>query len=158
MQRGLRSWRKSRSSSWSVNKLDEKHEFQYHGSLNIYDGSNLIQTYDSWRCNKCGIIRICIRRPGKVEPEFLEDPSSPDEHWIILVCKAEKPRVETYSIKPGETIKHECVDGRVIEFGGDVKSEAKVAENHYLYRFEDVLDGFIDVSEDPPKVVIPKRS
>ena len=43
-------------------------------------------------------------------------------------------------------------------FGGDVKSEVRVAENHYLYRFEDVLDGFIDVSEDPPKVVVPKRS
>ena len=31
-------------------------------------------------------------------------------------------------------------------------------EKHHLYRFEDVLNGFIDVSEDPPRVVVPKRS
>ena len=138
--------------------MNERHEFQYHGSLNIYEGSNPIQTYDSWRCNKCGIIRICVRRPGKIESEFLEDPSSLDERWIILVCKAEKPKVEIYSIKPGEVIRHECVGGRMIEFKADENLEVKGDENHYLYRFEDVLNGFIDVSETPPKVVAPKRS
>ena len=138
--------------------MNERHEFQYHGSLNIYDGSNPIQTYDSWRCGKCGIIRICIRRPGKTESEFLEDPSSSDEHWMILVCKAEKPKVEAYSIKPKEIIRHKCVNGRIIEFRVDENFEVKGDENHYLYRFEDVLNGFIDVSENPPKVVVPKRS
>ena len=136
----------------------EEHEFQYQGSLNIYDGSNPIQTYDSWRCIRCGIIRLCVRRPGKIEPEFLEDPSSPDRRWIILVCKAGKLRVEAFSVKPGEIIRHECADGRIIEFKVDANLEVKGVENHYFYRFDDVLNGFIDVSEDPPRVIIPKRS
>ena len=138
--------------------MDEKHEFQYHGCLNIYDGSNLIETYDSWRCSRCGIIRICIRRPGKVEPEFLKDPSSPKERWVILVCKAEKPRIEVYSVKPGEIIRHECAGGKIIEFRVNANLEVEGVEKHHLYKFEDVLNGFIDVSEDPPRVVVPKRS
>ena len=138
--------------------MSEEHDFQYQGSLNIYDGSNPIQTYDSWRCSRCGIVRLCVRRPGRIEPEFLEDPSSQDERWMILVCKAGKPRVEAFSIKPGEIIRHECTDGRTIEFKVDASLEVKGVKNHYLYRFDDVLNGFIDISEDPPRVVVPKRS
>lgn len=138
--------------------MSQKHEFQYYGSLNIYDGSKPIQTYDSWRCGKCGIIRICIRRPGRTESEFLRDPSSPDDRWIVLVCKAEKPRVEMYSVKPGDTIKHECIDGRLIEFKVGDGFEIRGDQSHYFYEFNEILNGFIDVSENPPKVVIPKKS
>jgi len=138
--------------------LSQRHEFQYYGSLNIYYGSNPIQTYDSWRCNKCGIVRICIRRPGKIEPEFLEDPSSPDERWIVLICRTEKPKVEIYSVKPGDVIEHKCVDGKVIEFEIGKNFEARGGKDHYLYKFDDVLNGFIDLSENPPRVVVPKKS
>lgn len=136
-----------------------EHDFIYYNTLNIFNGSDLLQTFDSWRCRKCGVIRLGVREIGSEPPaKILPDPESPDEKWIILVCMAGgRTRVEAYSVKEGDTVEHKCAEETMrFKIGEDLLPE-EVVEGHYFYRFDEVAGGYIDVSEKPPRVVAIRR-
>ena len=136
-----------------------EHDFIYYNTLNIFNRSDLLETFDSWRCRKCGMIRLGVREIGSEPPaKTLPDPENPEEKWIILVCMAgDRAKVEAYSVKEGDIVEHKCINGTTkFKIGEDLLPEKTVKE-HYFYRFEDVAGGYIDVSENPPKVVAIRR-
>lgn len=136
-----------------------EHDLAYYNTLNIFNRSDLLEIFDSWRCRKCGMIRLGVREiDSELPAKTFPDPESPEEKWIILVCMAgEKVKVEAYSVKEGDILEHRCIDGtKRFRIGKNLLPE-KTLREHYFYRFEDVAGGYIDVSENPPKVVAIRR-
>lgn len=129
----------------------ERHEFKYYRALNIYDERKLIVSLDSWKCVKCGLMRLYEKRFGERDREF-KDLSDPKNKWFILICMKEEPRVEVHEARLGDRIVHECVDGSRHEF--EVSRNFVMKADHYVYEFESVAGGFIDVSTSPPKVMV----
>lgn len=135
--------------------MGHRHDFAYYKVLNIFNGGELFETFDSWRCRGCGIVRLAVRRAG--QREVLPDPQSPEKRWLILICRSGGLSVEAYPVEPGDIIEHECQRGKLKLPIGENFLPSREVEEHYFYLFDDVGGGYIDLFESPPRVVSPRR-
>lgn len=145
------------------------HDLIYYGLVNVFDGDILLDVIESWKCKKCGAIRVSIRGPGitgSTEGVLgLLDPSD-GRRWIIIISKGAgslPAQIHVIPVMPGETI--------VLNITGETESELVVDEKYNLltkvdmsrprnvisYLLEDVISGSIDISSWPPSVIMHKN-
>ena len=135
------------------------HEYRYNGVLNVFKGAELVKIYESWRCAKCGAVKVSVRGPGVTHPAegLLPDPGSPEKRWIVLICQEGEGKAEVLAAEPGEELSHKCASGEVrfrLDAGLSLKTpDGREPKNHYVVPLEEVATGFIDLSEKPPKIV-----
>jgi len=138
------------------------HDFVYHGALDFFRNKELVAVIDSWRCRRCGVLRL-----GKRGPEVLSSTEGmyPDiaegKHWVVFLCLAgNDPLIEVYQLSAGEEAPHRCEhyppesvmvlsDNFTLRVGVDGPQPRK----HFAYRFDKIVKGYVEVGKTPPEVV-----
>lgn len=137
------------------------HSMVYYGPLDILYRKTFLEVVDSWRCTKCGMVRVGKRGIGTTSSTqgMYPDPPNPSYKWIFFVCfEEEPPRYELFAVKPGSKVSHECAGDRERNFVVNddfsiVTDEGSVPTKHVAYLFETIFKGYIDLTTRPPKVI-----
>ena len=96
-----------------------KHQPVYFGVININIDEKTIGSVDVWRCGTCKK-RFCEEKQLGIES--LSDivgmpPIDEDEKWAVSICKLQKgkDKWKLVRLKENSTLKHECLDERIVE-------------------------------------------
>ena len=145
-----------------------EHDFVYQGAVNFFKNKELIVVLESWICRKCKVTRLGKRGPDVLSStEGLYPSPEPDKEWVVLVCMAnDPPYVEAYQTTVGGEIEHRCPevsDGTKLILSPDytirIAPDGPVLKNHFLFRYVDIVRGYVELGKTPPEVVtIPRRS
>lgn len=129
------------------------HEPKYYGCVNIYDGEELVKVIEAWRCVKCGAIKAGARWFGEISSSegLLEYLHPSDGRWLVIVTTIPKPDGWPIPARPGDVIAHEGEEYLVTEeFTLVTRSERRPPSKLAVYRLEEVIKGYIDLSTWPP--------
>ncbi|MCS7142802.1 MAG: hypothetical protein NZ920_03290 [Aigarchaeota archaeon] len=131
----------------------ERHDAVYYGCLNVYEGELLLKVIESWRCRRCGSIRVGVRWFDEISStEGLHDFLSPEDgRWLVLVTKSPHPDARPFVGRPGSVIEHAGVEYVVGEdYTVRRADEGGLPTSVAFFRLDEVIKGYIDLSTWPP--------
>ena len=124
-----------------------KHQPVYFGVININIDERTIGSVDVWRCATCKK-RFCEEKQLGIES--LSDivgmpPIDEDEKWAVSVCKLQKgkDKWKLIKLKENSTIKHECLDERIVEL--PVKDFEIQDDKHWSFLVDDKVNQAVEI-------------
>ena len=124
-----------------------KHQPVYFGVININIDEKTIGSVDVWRCGTCKK-RFCEEKQLGIES--LSDivgmpPIDEDEKWAVSVCKLQKgkDKWKLVRLKENSTLKHECLDERIIEL--PVKDFQIQDDKHWSFLVDDNVNQAVEI-------------
>ncbi|MCS7145606.1 MAG: hypothetical protein RMJ28_03785 [Nitrososphaerota archaeon] len=146
----------------SAGKCD--HDLKYAGVLNVTQGEEVVKVVEAWRCRRCGATKVGLRGPGTLTSTdgLLELLEPSDAKWIVAVWRgigAIPPGVAAVAARPGEVVRVETPHEGEDEFlvGPDYhlrrSSDGREPESVRSFLLDEVLTGWIDLSEWPPRIL-----
>ncbi len=139
------------------------HDLKYAGALTVTQGEEVVKIVEAWRCRRCGATKVGLRGPGTLTSTegLLELLEPGDARWVVVFWRgsgAIPPDVTAVAVKPGDEVRVETPHPGEDEFivGSDYrlrrKIDGKEPEAVKSLPLDDVLTGWIDLSEWPPQV------
>jgi len=123
------------------------HQPVYFGVININIDERTIGSVDVWRCATCKK-RFCEEKQLGIES--LSDivgmpPIDEDEKWAVSVCKLQKgkDKWKLIKLKENSTIKHECLDERIVEL--PVKDFEIQDDKHWSFLVDDKVNQAVEI-------------
>lgn len=144
------------------------HDLKYAGALTVTQGEEVVKVVEAWRCRRCGATRVSLRGPGTMtSTEGLLELLEPGEaRWIVVFWRgsgAIPPGITAVAVKPGDEVRVETPHPGEDEFivGSDYRLRRKMdggePEAIKSFPLDDVLTGWIDLSEWPPHIQTLRR-
>ncbi|MEM4591269.1 MAG: hypothetical protein QW555_05510 [Nitrososphaerota archaeon] len=144
------------------------HDLKYAGLVNIALGEEMVKVIEAWRCRRCGATKVGLRGPGTLTSTdgLLELLEPGDARWIVVIWRGKgaiPPGVTAVAAKPGDIVNVETPHEAESEFlvSSDYRllrrSDGGEADYMRSYLLDDVLTGWIDLAEWPPKIISLRR-
>jgi len=130
-----------------VNPETCKHQPVFFGVVNLNISEKTIGTVDVWRCGVCKK-RFCEEKQLGIEAiaEIVGMPSiSPDEKWVVTVCKLQKGQYKwkLVKLKENSELKHECLDEHIISL--KVNNYQIEDNNHWSFLVDDKVNKAVEI-------------
>ncbi len=130
-----------------VNPETCKHQPVFFGVVNLNISEKTIGTVDVWRCGVCKK-RFCEEKQLGIEAiaEIVGMPSiSPDEKWVVTVCKLQKGQYKwkLVKLKENSELKHECLDEHTISL--KVNNYQIEDNNHWSFLVDDNVNKAVEI-------------
>jgi len=130
-----------------VNPETCKHQPIFFGVVNLNIAEKTIGTVDVWRCGVCKK-RFCEEKQLGIEAiaEVVGMPSiSPDEKWVVTVCKLQKGKYKwkLVKLKENSELKHECLDEHIISL--KVNNYQIEDNNHWSFLVDDKVNKAVEI-------------
>ncbi len=130
-----------------VNPETCKHQPVFFGVVNLNISEKTIGTVDVWRCGVCKK-RFCEEKQLGIEAiaEVVGMPSiSPDEKWVVTVCKLQKGKYKwkLVKLKENSELKHECLDEHIISL--KVNNYQIEDNNHWSFLVDDNVNKAVEI-------------
>jgi len=130
-----------------VNPETCKHQPVFFGVVNLNISEKTIGTVDVWRCGVCKK-RFCEEKQLGIEAiaEVVGMPSiSPDEKWVVTVCKLQKGKYKwkLVKLKENSELKHECLDEHIISL--KVNNYQIEDKNHWSFLVDDNVNKAVEI-------------
>ncbi|KAG2474483.1 MAG: hypothetical protein NPMRTH4_390009 [Nitrosopumilales archaeon] len=130
-----------------VNPETCKHQPVFFGVVNLNISEKTIGTVDVWRCGVCKK-RFCEEKQLGIEAiaEVVGMPSiSPDEKWVVTVCKLQKGKYKwkLVKLKENSELKHECLDEHTISL--KVNNYQIEDNNHWSFLVDDNVNKAVEI-------------
>jgi hypothetical protein len=130
-----------------VNPETCKHQPVFFGVVNLNISEKTIGTVDVWRCGVCKK-RFCEEKQLGIEAiaEIVGMPSiSPDEKWVVTVCKLQKGQYKwkLVKLKENSELKHECLDEHIISL--KVNNYQIEDNNHWSFLVDDNVNKAVEI-------------
>lgn len=124
-----------------------KHQPVYFGVININIQEKTIGSVDVWRCGACKK-RFCEEKQLGIEAlaDLVGMPKiAPDEKWAVSVCKLQKGKDKwrLVRIKENSTLKHECIDEKIIDL--DVKDFKINDDRHWSFLVDENINQAVEI-------------
>ena len=124
-----------------------KHQPVFFGVVNLNISEKTIGTVDVWRCGVCKK-RFCEEKQLGIEAiaEVVGMPSiSPDEKWVVTVCKLQKGKYKwkLVKLKENSELKHECLDEHIISL--KVNNYQIEDNNHWSFLVDDNVNKAVEI-------------
>ncbi len=115
--------------------------------MNLNISEKTIGTVDVWRCGVCKK-RFCEEKQLGIEAiaEIVGMPSiSPDEKWVVTVCKLQKGQYKwkLVKLKENSELKHECLDEHIISL--KVNNYQIEDNNHCSFLVDDNVNKAVEI-------------
>jgi hypothetical protein len=124
-----------------------KHQPVYFGVININIDEKTIGSVDVWRCGTCKK-RFCEEKQLGIES--LSDivgmpPIDEDEKWAVSICKLQKgkDKWKLVRLKENSTLKHECLDERIVEL--PVNDFQIQDDKHWSFLIDDNINQAVEI-------------
>jgi len=130
-----------------VNPETCKHQPVFFGVVNLNISEKTIGTVDVWRCGVCKK-RFCEEKQLGIEAiaEVVGMPSiSPDEKWVVTVCKLQKGKYKwkLVKLKENSELKHECLDEHIVSL--KVNNYQIEDNNHWSFLVDDNVNKAVEI-------------
>jgi len=154
---------------WRVPRMEAAcvHDLKYAGAANVMRGEEVVKVVEAWRCRRCGATRVGLRGPGTTASTdgLLELLGPGDSRWIVVVGRgvgAIPPSVSAIAAKPGDPVRldppHLGEEELVVSSDYRLRRrDGGEPTNVRGYPLEEVLTGWVEVSEWPPRVITLRR-
>ena len=124
-----------------------KHQPVFFGVVNLNISEKTIGTVDVWRCGVCKK-RFCEEKQLGIEAiaEVVGMPSiSPDEKWVVTVCKLQKGKYKwkLVKLKENSELKHECLDEHIVSL--KVNNYQIEDNNHWSFLVDDNVNKAVEI-------------
>ncbi len=124
-----------------------KHQPVYFGVININIDEKTIGSVDVWRCGLCKK-RFCEEKQLGIEAITYivgMPPLEDDEKWAVSVCKLQKgkDKWKLIKLKENSSIKHECLDEKIIEL---LVQDFKIQDDkHWSFLVDDNVNRAVEI-------------
>ena len=125
------------------------HQPVYFGVVNININERTIGSVDVWRCASCKT-RFCEEKQLGIDAlaDIVGMPKiNPDEKWAVTVCNLQKgkDKWKLVRLKENSTIKHECLDERII--GLPVENFSVKDDKHWSFLIDDHINEAVEITD-----------
>lgn len=124
-----------------------RHQPVYYGVVNINIDERTIGSVDVWRCGICKK-RFCEEKQLGIEElaDLVGMPKiDPDSKWAVIVCKLQqgKHRWKLVRLKKDADIRHECLDGQMIQLR--VRNFKVDHDGHWSFLIDENINKAVEI-------------